>query len=329
MKRILRFFLCTVATIITIVLVAIIIRVLVIERASPADLAYPETKFLITDAETKLAYHVFVGDSTDVVFLVGGLGAWRDSWQSTITEERVRGNNATFVVIDLPPFGLSQAVKQGDYSRVTQAARVAAVIEAVASTSNRVTLIGHSYGGGPVAEVMFRESELIDQVVLISPVINLGTESTRATPPVLAIRPIRTGLAAVVLTLPPLQRLQLESFLAITTQATYETLKLFTRPFRQPGSSGRLGDWIVGYVTDNLPEAYSTDPIKWADNPVPVTLIWGESDTLTPITDAYSLQAVNPAITLIPLKGVGHIPMLEDQLLFHEALQTVWSQEKQ
>lgn len=313
--------------IITIVVVTMVIRVVVIERVSLADLEYPETKFLLTDTQTRIAYHVFAGDSSDVVLLVGGLGAWRDSWESTITEERARGNLATFVVIDLPPFGLSQVVKQGDYSRVSQAARIRAVIEQVASSSNRVTLIGHSYGGGPVAEVMFREPGLIDQVVLISPVINLGATSTKTTPPMLAIRPIRTGLAALLLTLPPLQRMRLESFLAITTNATYETLRLFTKPFRQPGSSGRLGDWMVGYITDALPEAHSTDKASWTANKVPVILIWGESDTLTPITDAYSLQALNSAIVLIPLPGVGHIPMLEDRQLFHDALHTVWSPE--
>ncbi len=324
MKRFAKGVQLTLGVIILGVLVTAFIRMYVIETKTASDFVSAETKTLRTADGTEVAYHVFEGSNDDTIVLVGGLGAWRESWRRTVEIERERGNGATFIVIDLPPFGLSQVGARASYSRIDQAERIQAVIEAETTRLGRVTVLGHSYGGGPVAELLLRSPQVVDAAILVSPVVNLGATASGAVPAILSWRPLRTTLTAVGLSLPMVQRGRLESFLAITDEATYETLRVFTQPFTQADSSGRLGDWLVAYLGDDLPTALSTQPAWWASTTVPVTLVWGDKDTLTPISDAYELVAVNPAITVIPLSGVGHIPMLEDTDSFHDALKTVW-----
>ncbi|MGH9523289.1 MAG: alpha/beta fold hydrolase [Terriglobales bacterium] len=57
--------------------------------------------------------------------------------------------------------------------------------------------------------------------------------------------------------------------------------------------------------------------------PVPVDLLWGESDRLVPVTYARTLQAELPAARLTTLPRCGHIPQAECPIAFTAALEKV------
>jgi pimeloyl-ACP methyl ester carboxylesterase len=94
---------------------------------------------------------------------------------------------------------------------------------------------------------------------------------------------------------------------------------LYTKPTTLEGTSHRLSDWIFDYITDPVDTYVSSNIDAYMDTSVPVFLLWGEEDTLTPITDAEPLLQ-NKSIILTPLVGIGHIPMIEDIEYFSEVL---------
>ena len=65
----------------------------------------------------------------------------------------------------------------------------------------------------------------------------------------------------------------------------------------------------------------SADRNAYAHLKLPVAILWGDKDTVTPIDQALDLRTLLPprhTLTLLP--GLGHIPQIEDPGLFNDAL---------
>ena len=52
----------------------------------------------------------------------------------------------------------------------------------------------------------------------------------------------------------------------------------------------------------------------------PVVLIWGDKDSITPLSQTNGLMRTIPNVELVVLKDIGHIPMVESHLKFDKAL---------
>lgn len=289
---------------------------LFVENKTVETSAPEATEFLTVDDEI-IAFRKWPGESERTVFLVGGLSAWSNTWEKTVMEQRTRGNNDTFIAVDLPPFGYSQPNAAVPYYRDVQARRLSAVVKHYAS--KEIILVGHSYGGGPVAELMLTEPDLADGVILISPVLNLGAVEKNPPPLVVTVDWLRTAAVTLVLRIEPLLLKQLKSFVHITDNISYDTLRLYTQPLDIRGTSPRLAQWILDYTVDPVHTHVSSQVDLYQSTAVPVHFIWGEEDTLTPITDVTPLMG-NKLFVLKPLTGVGHIPMLEDVTYFNDML---------
>jgi pimeloyl-ACP methyl ester carboxylesterase len=53
---------------------------------------------------------------------------------------------------------------------------------------------------------------------------------------------------------------------------------------------------------------------------IPVVLIWGDKDSITPINDTAIRLKTIPNVSLHTLTGTGHIPMVENHDQFDRAL---------
>ena len=53
---------------------------------------------------------------------------------------------------------------------------------------------------------------------------------------------------------------------------------------------------------------------------MPLFVIWGDKDTITPLDQARRLVSLAPGAQLTVLPDVGHIPQIEDPDAFHRAL---------
>ena len=53
---------------------------------------------------------------------------------------------------------------------------------------------------------------------------------------------------------------------------------------------------------------------------MPVTILWGDKDTVTPLEQAHDLKGLLPQAKLTILPGLGHIPQIEGPAAFNDAL---------
>lgn len=278
--------------------------------------AAPTATVFITAGDEKIATRHWPGTSSSTVVLVGGLSAWGDTWERTVLEQRLRGSTHTFVAIDLPPFGYSQPAARADYSRSAQANRIKAVLEQLGD--KHIILLGHSYGGGPIAEVALTNPQRVSKLVLISPVLNIGASPREPVTGIIANDTVRHTAIAAITRIKPLLLDRLRSFVYITDNVSYELLSVYTKPFATTGSSRRLSEWIETYLSDDVSKNRSAQTRSYADLPFPVVLLWGEYDTLTPLSQSAPL--VEQGAELVRIAAMGHIPMIEDIGRFNDIL---------
>lgn len=75
----------------------------------------------------------------------------------------------------------------------------------------------------------------------------------------------------------------------------------------------------MGAVFTKL-SALSTRPENWRALSLPTFLIWGDKDTVTPLSQGETLAEIIPNATLTMLPDVGHIPQIEASALFQSNL---------
>jgi pimeloyl-ACP methyl ester carboxylesterase len=252
------------------------------------------------------------------VLLVHGTGAWSGTWFSLLPALTQAGYRV--LAIDLPPFGYSGKDVHADFSREAQAERILAVL--AQRKSPPVILVGHSFGGGPALEVALRHPERLQRLVLVDGALGLEAPPPDAGTPgcrVLGNAPARQVLLAGTASNPMFAGALLRKFVARKQAVTEERLAEYLRPQVVEGYSAGLGAWA--YQFGCVPErGLSTDARAVARLRVPLSLIWGEQDTVTPPEQARRLQALVPGSTLVLLPGVGHIPHIEDPPAFERAL---------
>jgi pimeloyl-ACP methyl ester carboxylesterase len=260
------------------------------------------------------------------LLLLHGTGAWSGTWfglPRTLSEAGWR-----VVAVDLPPFGLSKPALTGagpDYSRAAQARRVLGLIDSLGAP---VVLVGHSFGAGPALEAALQAQGRVRQLVLVDPALGLGPMGEAPVceaggPGLLAHRDLRTALVGATATWPGLTGTLLKQFVFRKDAVTDALVPAYRVPFERQGFTASLGDWAQAFAVSACENAASLDPAKlrgWAAGGLPVALLWGEQDSITPLPQARALQGWIPQATLTVLPQVGHIPHIESPEAFADAL---------
>jgi pimeloyl-ACP methyl ester carboxylesterase len=78
-------------------------------------------------------------------------------------------------------------------------------------------------------------------------------------------------------------------------------------------------DWLYDFLGSEK-TALSADRQAYQNLRIPVALLWGDQDSVTPLEQARDLQQLLPQATLTLLPGLGHIPQIEDPGAFNDAL---------
>jgi pimeloyl-ACP methyl ester carboxylesterase len=274
--------------------------------------------------DTDIHVHEWGAPDAPVLLLVHGTGAWTGTWAGNVQAMQAAGYRV--VALDLPPFGFSEPPASGDYSRQAQARRILAVARQLGPQP--VTLLGHSFGGGPAAEAAMLEPARIQHLVLVDAAIGLHEEpvprceSGGAAATLLAWPGLRTLLVGAVGTEPAFSSFWLEQFVARKEVVTTARTAIYQQPFVTRRFSGGLGDWAYQFATSCEPAA-STRPAGFRQLQVPVSLVWGRLDTITPLAQGERLQQLLPRARLTVLQGVGHIPQIEDAAGFNFAIANV------
>jgi pimeloyl-ACP methyl ester carboxylesterase len=250
-------------------------------------------------------------DGVPVVLFHGSI-AWSEFWRSTIDALAAAGFRV--IALDIPPFGFSE--RPGGYTRSDQAARINDVLRALRTEG--AIIVGHSVGSGVATELVMRDPQGIRALVLIDPALGLTAPPSNPSP---LLRPkwVREILVSLTITNPLATGPLLRSMIAKKERALPQYIDTLQKPWVLRGSTSDFADWLQDFLGSET-TALSADRRSYQSLKLPVTLLWDDQDSVTPLEQARDLQTLLPQATLTLLPGLGHIPQIEDPDAFNNAL---------
>ncbi|MBJ7472813.1 MAG: alpha/beta hydrolase [Solirubrobacteraceae bacterium] len=251
------------------------------------------------------------GGSGPQMVLLHGIASNNRTWDPII--ERLA---QTHEVIAPDLLGHGQSDKPiGDYSIGGYASVVRDLL--LALEADRVTLVGHSLGGGIAMQLVHMAPELVGRLVLVDsgglgkglgvalraaslPGAPLFIRAVTSLPAQAAGRKAKVLAERAGLELPTDLTEGLGGFTSLHDRQAREAFLHTVR------ASTSLGGQRVSAV-DKL---YLMDGL-------PVLTIWGEHDSIIPVGHAYEAQELVPHMTLAIVAGAGHFPHVDapDQLI--------------
>ena len=256
------------------------------------------------------------------VVLIHGFGAWSETWKRTMSVLAAHGFRA--IALDVPPFGFSEKVTDGSFSRQEQARRILRVLDSL--QVGQVALAGHSIGGRPTIEAALLAPDRIKALILVDVALGFGSDGQLeqnhpglAARTLFAIHPLRNALLSATATNPLLTKRLLSTFVADPNVLTPAVVAVYQQPFQVRDSTNYLGDWLK-VVSLDADTSVSSDLSNYSRLTMPTLLIWGDKDTVTPLWQAQKLKSAIPGSALSILSGLGHIPQIEDPARFNDAL---------
>lgn len=259
------------------------------------------------------------------VLLVHGTGAWSEIWRETM--EYLASNGFRVIALDVPPFGYSdKPLGASSYSRERQATRIISVLDTFGI--DKVNLVGHSVGARPSIEAALNAQNRIQSLVLVDPALGFSPDGTtnfqQNNPSVLtrtffAIKPLRNAALATYGTNPLFTKKLFQSFVSIKTAITDERVAVMQRPLVVEGMTRAQGDWLE-YFMVHQDNSKASNFSNFKNFNMPVLIIWGESDNVTPLWQGKRLAELIPNSELEIMRNVGHIPYIEDTENFNRLL---------
>lgn len=216
------------------------------------------------------------------------------------------------IAVDLIGFGYSEKPRWFEYSITAQTRMIERFMDRLGI--GRAMIIGSSYGGAVAATLALDYPERVEKLVLVSPVINDDLQSH----PILKLASI-PGVGEVI-----------TPFLSDS--------KVFMR-YRMNGTFARANRQMVTedrieairrplFAADGHHSLLATSR-NWNANRIehdahligqPTLIIWGEDDTVIPVTDGHKLHDAILHSRLVVLKDCGHVPHEECSEVFCEVV---------
>jgi pimeloyl-ACP methyl ester carboxylesterase len=225
----------------------------------------------------------------------------------------------TVIAPDLLGHGESDGPTTVDYSLGGHAGTLRDLLDALGH--DRVTLVGHSLGGGIVMAFAYHYPDRVERLALISSG-GLGrgvTPALRAATLPGAGAVMRTvGARPVIIAGRGLSGLLATLRLRHAARATLETVRTLDRL----GDSGRRGAFLntVRAVIDGHGQKVSAlDRLALISN-VPVLVVWGKQDHVIPVEHADLVRESLPDAEIVLLEGIGHTPHLSQPLYVGERI---------
>jgi pimeloyl-ACP methyl ester carboxylesterase len=298
-------------------------RILSLNREKQtAEEAAPASGHFVSAGDIRVFVEEDGPDTGLPVVFVHGFGAWSETWKTTTSVLATHGFHT--VAVDMPPFGFSEKVTDGTFSRQAQARRIIKVLDSL--RLQQVILVGHSVGARPTVEVALMAPDRIRAMVLVDGAFGFGSDRQFEPnhPALLAralfsLHPLRNAVLSATATNPLMTKRLLSSFVADPEVLTPALLSVYQKPFAVKDSTNRLGDWMKVLSMDE-DTSLSGKLANFSKLGMPTLLIWGDKDTITPLWQGEELKKVISNSSLNVLKGLGHIPQIEDPVQFNHSL---------
>ena len=111
----------------------------------------------------------------------------------------------------------------------------------------------------------------------------------------------------------------LSAFIHRKDRALPKYVGVLSRPLAKREYTQSVARWLPSLLTVEA-DAMSAQESPWRELELPVEVIWGDEDTVTPLDQAEHLNSLLKGGNLRILPGVGHIPQVEAPELFQREL---------
>jgi len=250
--------------------------------------------------------------------LTHGTAAWSGLWLPTMDYLGKNGYRA--FSFDMPPFGYSQHAADKDYSRQRQAKRFLAFL---AELNVKPIVVAHSFSAGMVAEAAMMNSDAFAGIVFVDAAIGLHSHKNPKTVPIpLQNEAFRRIGTAATISNPLLTGTFLRQFIHVKEGATEPIIEVLKQPMVKRGYTAAVASWLPQLFETPL-QAQSTRAEAWKNFPVQTAFLWGDKDTITPLSQANELHGLIKGSSLTILNGIGHIPQVEAPEMFQKELVSV------
>src|SRR6201996_7038801 len=258
-----------------------------------------------------------IAGSGPAILLIHGIGDNSTTWN---TVQAKLAQRFTVIAPDLLGHGKSDKPR-ADYSVAAYANGMRDLLSVL--DIERVTIIGHSLGGGVAMQFAYQFPHLVERLILVS-----AGGVTKDVNLILRMASLPMGSEAMALLRLPLVRPafpvagQLVGK-AVGTKGLGNDLSNVLRildDLPEPTASAAFSrtlravvDWR-GQIVTMLDRCYLTKAI-------PVQIIWGTRDVVVPVSHAQMAHAAMPGSRLEIFEGSGHFPFHEDPARFIEVVQ--------
>jgi len=258
-----------------------------------------------------------IAGSGPVILLIHGIGDNSTTW-STVQSKLAQ--RFTVIAPDLLGHGKSDKPR-ADYSVAAYANGMRDLLSVL--DVERVTVVGHSLGGGVAMQFAYQFPQLVDRLILVG-----AGGVTKDVNVALRIASLPMGTEALALlrlplVLPALQLVGRLSGSMLGSTGVGRDIPDMLRilaDLPEPTASSAFSrtlravvDWR-GQVVTMLDRCYLTES-------VPVQLIWGAQDSVIPVSHARMAHTAMPGARLEVFEGSGHFPFHDDPDRFVEVVE--------
>lgn len=315
MKKRLGYLLKTIAVIFSLLLAAILFFTAQasLRETKTRHEAAPSTGRFVQAGDVELFIQEMGPANGQAIIFIHGTAAWSGLWRETMTPLAEAGYRC--IAIDIPPFGFSERPATPSYDNASQAKRIVALMDAL--KIEHAILFGHSFGGGATLEAALMIPNRIDALILEDVgALNINIESIDAVPnPAVSLflnaRVVRNPVLAATATNPLFTKTMISAMILDPNDATDEKIKILQQPLVLQDATNTLGDWLQHVLRIQQPSLTSY-PKNYQSLTMPALIVWGDSDTVILIQEGEYLQSLIPNSELAVVKGVNHIPHVED-----------------
>ena len=241
--------------------------------------------------------------SGDPVILLHGFGASRFTWRSWVPELSRR---RSLYLVDLRGFGSARKDKGVGYGPADMAGDVLALIRRL--DLQRITLIGHSMGGGVALMVALGLLDAGEKARLSRLVSVAGTAYAQRLPPI--VKKLRSPSMEMLVRILPARwivRMVLAAIVYDRARVTQEMIDGYTAPLRSAEAKRAAAEC----ATQLIPENVDALAARYPEIDVPALLLWGRQDPVVPLAIGERLSRELPRARLVVLDRCGHIPAEE------------------
>lgn len=253
------------------------------------------------------------GEGPVVLFIHGILGS-QQQWSHLVDK---LDDDHRVVLPDL--FGHGESAKpMGDYSLSSHAATMRDLLDHL--DIDRVTLVGHSLGGGIAMQFFYLFPERVERLVLVSSG-GLGREVSVALRA--ATLPGAAQVLSVAASAPVLS--QVEALGKAATKVGWRPgadISAIWKGFSSLGDreSRRAFLATTRAVIDIGGQSISAHDHLEGSLPIPTLIVWGSKDHMIPASHARSVEQALPECRVEIFDGAGHFPHLDDPARFARVL---------